>query len=62
MCVFLYKWFYLGNQYFNQRIRQVLVSSSSTTFSEIFNKWNTALIGPMTYDREAVIHTSECPW
>jgi pre-mRNA-processing factor 8 len=44
---------------FNNRIRQVLMSSGSTTFSKIVNKWNTALIGLMTYYREAVIHTNE---
>ena len=37
-----------GVQQFNNRIRQVLMSSSSTTFSKIVNKWNTALIGLMT--------------
>ena len=35
------------------------MSSGSTTFSKIVNKWNTAIIGLMTYYREAVIHTSE---
>lgn len=50
---------YLGVQQFNNRIRQVLMSSGSTTFSKIVNKWNTALIGLMTYYREAVIHTNE---
>ncbi|KAG1765663.1 ribonuclease H-like domain-containing protein [Suillus occidentalis] len=48
-----------GVQHFNNRIRQVLMSSGSTTFSKIVNKWNTALIGLMTYYREAVIHTNE---
>lgn len=50
---------FLGVQQFNNRIRQVLMSSGSTTFSKIVNKWNTALIGLMTYYREAVIHTNE---
>ncbi len=50
---------YVGVQQFNNRIRQVLMSSGSTTFSKIVNKWNTALIGLMTYYREAVIHTNE---
>ncbi|KAF8194228.1 NUC071 domain-containing protein [Pholiota molesta] len=36
-----------GVQQFNNRIRQIV------------NKWNTALIGLMTYYREAVIHTNE---
>ena len=35
------------------------MSSGSTTFSKIVNKWNTALIGLMTYYCEAVIHTNE---
>ena len=48
-----------GVQQVNNRIRQVLMSSGSTTFSKIVNKWNTALIGLMTYYREAVIHTNE---
>jgi pre-mRNA-processing factor 8 len=50
---------FAGVQAFNNRIRQVLMSSGSTTFSKIVNKWNTALIGLMTYYREAVIHTNE---
>jgi pre-mRNA-processing factor 8 len=45
-----------GVQQFNNRIRQVLMSSGSTTFSKIVNKWNTGL---MTYYREAVIHTNK---
>ena len=35
------------------------MSSGSTTFTKIANKWNTALIGLVTYYREAVIHTQE---
>jgi pre-mRNA-processing factor 8 len=50
---------FAGVQQFNNRIRQVLMSSGSTTFSKIVNKWNTTLIGLMTYYREAVIHTNE---
>ncbi|KAK4686129.1 pre-mRNA-processing factor 8, partial [Tremellales sp. Uapishka_1] len=46
-----------GVKEFNNRIRQVLMSSGSATFSKIINKWNTALIGLMTYYREAVIST-----
>ena len=38
---------------------QVLMSSGSTTFTKIVNKWNTALIGLMTYFREATVHTQE---
>jgi pre-mRNA-processing factor 8 len=44
---------------FENRVRQILMSSGSTTFTKIANKWNTALIGLMTYYREAVIHTQE---
>ncbi|CEG78398.1 Putative U5 snRNP spliceosome subunit [Rhizopus microsporus] len=44
---------------FHNRIRQILMASGSTTFSKIANKWNTALIGLMTYFREAVVHTRE---
>ena len=44
---------------FENRIRQVLMSSGATTFTKIANKWNTALISLMTYYREAVIHTQE---
>lgn len=33
------------------------MASGSTTFTKIANKWNTTLIGLMTYFREAVIHT-----
>jgi len=35
------------------------MSSGATTFTKIINKWNTALIGLMTYFREAVIQTQE---
>ena len=48
-----------GIEEFTNRIRQILMASGSTTFSKIVNKWNTALIGLMTYYREAVIHTNE---
>lgn len=44
---------------FENRIRQILMSSGSTTFSKIANKWNTALIGLMCYYREATVHTQE---
>jgi len=44
---------------FNNRVRQILMSSGSTTFTKIANKWNTCVIGLMTYFREAVIHTRE---
>ena len=44
---------------FENRVRQILMSSGSTTFTKIANKWNTALIGLMTYFREATVHTQE---
>ncbi|ANB13964.1 U4/U6-U5 snRNP complex component PRP8 [Sugiyamaella lignohabitans] len=40
---------------FNNRIRQILMSSGSTTFTKIANKWNTALISLFTYYREAAV-------
>ncbi|KAF9917840.1 Pre-mRNA-processing-splicing factor 8 [Lobosporangium transversale] len=48
-----------GIQRFHNRIRQILMASGSTTFSKIINKWNSCLIGLMTYYREAVVHTRE---
>lgn len=44
---------------FNNRIRQILMSSGSTTFTKIANKWNTALISLFTYYREAAVATHE---
>ncbi|KRY37981.1 Pre-mRNA-processing-splicing factor 8 [Trichinella spiralis] len=44
---------------FHNRVRQILMASGSTTFTKIVNKWNTALIGLMTYYREAVVNTQE---
>lgn len=44
---------------FHNRVRQILMASGSTTFTKIVNKWNTALIGLMTYFREAVVNTQE---
>ncbi|CAI2172060.1 12623_t:CDS:10 [Funneliformis geosporum] len=46
-------------QKFHNRVRQILMASGSTTFSKISNKWNTCLIGLMSYYREAVVHTRE---
>lgn len=46
-------------QRFHNRVRQILMASGSTTFTKIVNKWNTALIGLMTYFREAVVNTQE---
>ncbi|TID19690.1 pre-mRNA processing splicing factor 8 [Venturia nashicola] len=44
-------------QAFNNRIRQILMSSGSTTFTKIANKWNTSLISLFTYYREAAVST-----
>ena len=44
-------------QKFNNRIRQILMSSGSTTFTKIANKWNTALIALFTYYRESAVST-----
>ncbi|KAI8916915.1 splicing factor Prp8 [Powellomyces hirtus] len=46
-------------QKFHNRVRQILMASGSTTFTKIVNKWNTCLVGLMTYYREAVVHTRE---
>jgi pre-mRNA-processing factor 8 len=45
-------------QKFNNRIRQILMSSGSTTFTKIANKWNTTLIALFTYYREAAVSTT----
>merc|ERR1719181_1815471 len=42
---------------FENRVRQILMASGSTTFTKIANKWNTSLIGLITYSREAAICT-----
>lgn len=44
---------------FHDRVRMILMASGATTFTKIINKWNTALIGLMTYCREATVHTPE---
>jgi len=44
---------------FENRVRNILMSSGQTTFTKVANKWNTALIGLMTYFREAVTYTRE---
>ena len=44
---------------FENRVRAILMSSEQTTFTKVANKWNTALIGLMTYFRESVIATNE---
>lgn len=35
------------------------MASGSTTFTKIANKWNTTLIGLMTYYREATVQTEQ---
>eukprot|EP00762_Andalucia_godoyi_P001187 ANDGO_02083.mRNA.1 Pre-mRNA-processing-splicing factor 8A len=45
--------------HFENRIRAILMSSGATTFTKIANKWNTALIGLLTYFRESVANTPE---
>lgn len=42
---------------FENRVRLILMSSGATTFTKVANKWNSALIGLMTYYREAVCYT-----
>ncbi|KAK6202977.1 NUC071 domain-containing protein [Scheffersomyces amazonensis] len=42
---------------FHSRIRQILMSSGSTTFTKVASKWNTALIALFTYYREAIVAT-----
>jgi len=42
---------------FENRMRQILISSGSTTFTKISNKWNNSLIGLVTYFREAIINS-----
>ena len=44
---------------FENRLRQILISCGSTTFTKIANKWNTTLIGLVTYYREAIINTEK---
>lgn len=44
---------------FENRVRQILMSSGSMTFTRVANRWNQALIGVMTYFREAVVNTQE---
>jgi len=48
-----------GLRAFENRVRNILMSSGATTFTKIANKWNTTLIGLMTYYREAVVHTEQ---
>mmetsp|Transcript_44709 Transcript_44709/g.74621 ORF Transcript_44709/g.74621 Transcript_44709/m.74621 type:complete len:2266 (+) Transcript_44709:990-7787(+) len=40
--------------FFENRIRQILMTSGSLTFTKISNKWNTTLIGMVSFFREAI--------
>ncbi|GEQ71386.1 hypothetical protein JCM33374_g5069 [Metschnikowia sp. JCM 33374] len=42
---------------FENRIRQILMSSGSATFTKIAAKWNTSLISLFAYYREAIVAT-----
>lgn len=42
---------------FQNRIRQILMSSGSATFTKVVAKWNTALISLFAYFREATVAT-----
>ena len=44
---------------FDNRLRKILITSGATTFTKIANKWNTTLIGLVTYYREAIINTEK---
>lgn len=46
-------------QAFDNRTKQILLSSQATTFMKVANKWNTHLIGLVVYFREALISTPE---
>ncbi|XP_004343829.2 pre-mRNA splicing factor prp8 [Capsaspora owczarzaki ATCC 30864] len=48
-----------GITHFNNRARAVLLSSGSAPFVKVASRWNTLLIGLMTYYREAVVNTPE---
>lgn len=43
---------------FENRIRQILMSSGSATFTKVAAKWNTALISLFAYYREAIVATA----
>ncbi|CCE61602.1 hypothetical protein TPHA_0A05280 [Tetrapisispora phaffii CBS 4417] len=44
---------------FESRIRSILLTSGSTTFTKVASKWNTNLISLFTYFREAILSTEE---
>ncbi len=37
----------------------IIISSGSATYTKVISKWNTALIGLLTFYREAVINTEK---
>mmetsp|Transcript_19339 Transcript_19339/g.27230 ORF Transcript_19339/g.27230 Transcript_19339/m.27230 type:complete len:2264 (-) Transcript_19339:163-6954(-) len=41
-------------KFFENHIRQILMTSGSLTFTKISNKWNTTLIGMVSFFREAI--------
>ncbi len=44
---------------FRNRIKTILLSSGSATFTKIASKWNTSLLSMVAYYREAIIGTRE---
>jgi pre-mRNA-processing factor 8 len=48
-----------GLQSFQNRIRQVLMSSGAATYAKVANKWNSTIIALVTYYRESIIGTPE---
>lgn len=44
---------------FQYRLRQITLSSNSTTFSKITNKWNSCLLGAISYFRENFLKDSD---
>eukprot|EP00767_Chilomastix_cuspidata_P003217 gnl/Chilomastix_cuspidata/3332.p1 GENE.gnl/Chilomastix_cuspidata/3332~~gnl/Chilomastix_cuspidata/3332.p1 ORF type:complete len:3611 (-),score=172.86 gnl/Chilomastix_cuspidata/3332:1097-11722(-) len=47
----------MGIKKFHDRLRMILMSSGSTTFQKIANRWNSALIGFVVFYREAILNT-----
>jgi len=45
-------------QQFEGKVKQLLISSGSTTFTKISNKWNSVLLGITSYFREACNFTT----
>ena len=39
---------------FENRIRQIIINSGSTTFTKLVNKWNSSILGLITYFREII--------